>query len=169
MTEQWDCIFIDRIEQDGRIYLTHPQEYGSLSVTGDKARRYSMTRDCGSIKGHSGDNKVLIASSTAAAYNYDMLRKSRGLIVRESTGATSTMFARHKEAEYMMVHPKKAWTAPRTVKGTTGWLVYISPDIDIYYVYNGHIGEQILGEDLEKIMSCINHQLEVKEDYKRTR
>ena len=72
--EKWDCLFVNRVTSDNRIYLTNPQEYGVMYVSlpvGDKPRkvRNSIPIDCGPIRGLANEDKLLKAIAISIAFN----------------------------------------------------------------------------------------------------
>jgi len=155
MTERWDCIFVDRIE-GRRIYLTKPQKYGCMyeNVKRDSSEeikvRKTIPKECGIIKGLSNENKVLCATAIAVAYNRNKLKSSNGLIVRGFKGRTPFPGLQTALIETQGMNLRK--------KGTTGWLTYISPNEEFYYIRDAKSrGEKLLPELAEKINSCIEY------------
>ena len=85
--EEWDCIFVNRIGSDGRIYLTQPQKYGYMFANHGGKVKKSMNTPCGQIKDSSNVSKMLRAIAIATAYNKDDLKASKyGLVLRGFLG-----------------------------------------------------------------------------------
>ena len=155
--ERWDCIFADRIEPDGRIYLTSPQQYGFMYTSGNlevetpKVRK-SIPGECGPIKGSSNKDKLMIAIAISTAFNKKRLGGSSGLVLRGFTGGTP--FA---TPETWIVN------SPGTglrVKGTTGWIAYVSPDMKFHMVVNDRYKDNELPDQQTRtIHGCVECML----------
>ena len=150
MPERWDCIYVDRIRSNGRTYLTQPQEYGLMR--GDQKVTKSISTPCGQLKGYSNETKILIATAMATAFNRTRLKCSNGLIVRGFEGRTPV--------------PSLQRALIRTqgknlrVKGSTGWIVYISPEERFYSIIDGRYkGDELTEQQSKMIHSCVDHLL----------
>ncbi len=153
MPERWDSIYVDRIESTKRIYLTQPQEYGFMYMgqveTSDRVRK-SIPRECGQIKGRSNENKILIATAITTALNRNNLKSSKGLIVRRFKGQTPFPGL---QTALIKVHGKSL-----RVKGSTGWIVYISPEERFYSIVNGSYKDKELTKQQSKMIhNCIEY------------
>ena len=155
MVERWDCIYVDRIDQDSRIYLTSPQIYGRMYLKTDRDTdeikvRKSIPKDIFPFESHSQDNKILKAIAIAATFNRSDLKSSNGLVLRGFKGRTP-----FPGLQASLIQTKKE---NLRIKGTTGWLIYISPQerffyiVDDYYKYN-----EISKNDTEMLNKCINY------------
>ncbi len=155
MAERWDCIFVERIDPTGRIYLTNPQKYGCMYVTqaripSEETRvRKSIPRECNQIKGSSNENKILIATAIAAALNHNDNKSFNGIVIRGFKGRTAL-----PGLQTALIK-----TEGKTLreKGTTGWLIYISPNEIFYEIKGGFIGDKLSQEQVEKIKGCISY------------
>ncbi|MFQ5874518.1 MAG: hypothetical protein ACE5JL_12055 [Dehalococcoidia bacterium] len=153
MPERWDCIYVDRIAPNGRIYLTQPQKYGfmyrSRGQASDEARvRKAIPPECGQLKGTSNENKILIAVSIAAALNQDKLKSSEGLVVRGFIGQTP-----FPGLQTALIQTKRK---NLRVQGSTGWIVYISPEERFFAIAKGRCkGDEIIGQQSDMIHDCI--------------
>ena len=154
--ERWDCIFVDRIESDGRIYLTQPQKYGHM-YAGDgakKVRESIPTAPCGQIAGSSNESKKLKAIAIATAYNRQSLNSSNGLVARgfEYDGHVKLVRA---------MPPQIAGERTGRIGGTTGWIAYVSleEDEEEFYLINGENGRyksaKLPGTQSALICGCI--------------
>jgi len=151
--ERWDCIFVNRITQEGRIYLTSPQQFGVMYTSNSdiypaKVKK-SIPKECGPIKGSSNENKLTIAIAIAAAYNKERVQTSGGLVLRGFIGGTP--FA--TPGTWIINSPGIGLR----VKGTTGWIAYISPDMRFYIVTNRYKGNEIADQQTRAINDCIAH------------
>lgn len=155
MPERWDCIYVDRIKPSGRIYLTQPQKYGFMYINKaealDKPKvRKSIPEEFGQIKGRSNENKTLKATAIATARNRTELKSSNGMVVRGFKGRTPL---RGLQTALIEAEGKGL-----RVKGSTGWLVYISPEETFYSIINGkYKGDQLTGQQTKMIHSCIDY------------
>lgn len=155
MAERWDCIFVERIDSEGRIYLTNPQKYGHMYETQygtcstDSKVRKSIPKDCGPIKGASNESKILSATAIAVAYNIEEIKSSNGLIIRGFNGQTAFSGLQTALIELQGKTLRE--------RGTTGWLVYVSPIEEFYHVDEKYIGEKLAPESTEKINGAITH------------
>jgi hypothetical protein len=157
--ERWDCIFVHRIDnKTGRIYLTAPHEYGYMSTTEREKGKKAMLGACGIIEDSSNDSKVLKATSRAIAFNYERIITSNGLIVRGFESKRPIVF--HREDETF--DKKFTWPKQTMAQETNGWLIYISPEFEIYYIDEDgeSIGERLDMESEGKICSCTKYILE---------
>ena len=157
--ERWDCIFIDRIDNTtGRIYLTAPYEYGYMSTTEREKGKKAMLGGCGVIEDSSNDSKVLKATSRVIAFNYENIITSNGLIVRGFENLKPIVF--HREDE--IFGKKITWPKQTKAQETNGWLIYISPEFELYYIDEDgeSIGERLDIEDEEKVCSCTKYILD---------
>ena len=154
VNERWDCIYVDRINPDGRIYLTDPQQYGFMysaekgEMSETKVRK-SIPTKCGQIIGLSNDKKILKATAIAAAFNRTKLKKSKGLVIRGFKGQTPSpglQIALIKtEGKHLRVERSKEW------------LVYVSPDGKFFSITDSHKGEELLEEQSKMIHECVKH------------
>lgn len=155
MAERWDCIYVDRIWQDDRIYLTNPQIYGHmyLKKSGDNDEvkvRKSIPKDIPPFEGLSQDNKILKATAIATAMNGSDLKSSNGLVLRGFK--SKTPFTGLQEA---LIKTKKE---NLRIKGSTGWLIYISPQEKFYLIVDGYYkSNELSRSNTEMINKCINH------------
>jgi hypothetical protein len=131
MPERWDCMFVDRIERNGRIVLARPADYGFMyadaegNLSVEKVRK-SLPDRCGSIFGGSNESKILMVTAIVTALNRKGLTSSNGLIVRGFSGKA------------MSPGLQTALNLTRGEglrnRGTTGWLVYVTPQQNFYNV-----------------------------------
>lgn len=157
MPERWDCIYVHKIKPSGRIYLAQPQKYGvmyrSQVETFNKVKvRKSIPRECGQIKGSSDENKILVATAIATALNRTNLKSSNGLIVRGFEGRTP----------FPGLQTVLIGTQGKSlrVKGSTGWVVYISPEERFYSIINGRYkGDELTEQRSKMIHGCIDYIL----------
>lgn len=112
----------------------------------DKVRK-SIPTSCGSIKRQSNESKILIATAYATALNLQKLRESNGLVVRESSGRTP-----FPGLQTALIQTRGEGL---TIKGTTGWLVYISSDEQFYAVKGGYKANKLSEEQSSLVRSCI--------------
>lgn len=155
MAERWDCIFVERIDPRGRIYLTNPQKYGYMYITQagtpseETVVRKSIPVECHQIKGSSNENKILIATAIAAALNRNDIKNSNGIVIRGFKGRTAL--------PGLQTALIKTQGKTLREKGTTGWLVYVSP-AEVFHAINGRfIGDKLSQEQVEKIKGCISY------------
>lgn len=164
----WDCIFVGRIDANKRIYLTSPQEFGYMYISGDNIPagniKKSMKGECGNAKEDSLENrKIFDATSIAIAYNQDSIANSNGLVVRGSERGEPVVFHRRDET----IGEKSAWLGQKRIAETTEWLVYISPSLGLYHIDGYRKGEEFKKEDKEKIANCTRHildELEIRKE-----
>lgn len=155
MPEKWDCIYVDRVHSNGRIYLKKSQKYGLTYVseidTPNKAKvRKSIPRECGPVKGSSNENKILIATAIANALNRKNLKSSKGLILRFFKGRTSL-----PGLKTVLI---KTQGKSLRVKGSTEWVVYISPKERFYCVTDKrYIGDELTERQNKTIHGCIQY------------
>lgn len=155
MSERWDCIYVDRIESNGRIYLTQPQEYEFMYIsqveTFNKVKvRKSIPRECGQIKGSSNENRILIATAIATGLNWSNLESSNGLIVRGFEGRTP-----FPGLQTALI---KTQRKNLRVKGSTGWIVYISSEKRFYSIINEkYKGDELTEQQSRMIHNCIEY------------
>lgn len=150
MAERWDCIYIDRVDSNGRIYLTQPQEYGLMRR--DQKVTKSVLTACGQLKGSSNETKILIATAMATSFNRSDLKSSNGLIVRGFKGRTAI---RGLQTASIRTQRKNL-----RVKGSTGWVVYISPEERFYSIIDGRYkGDELTQQQSRMIDSCIDYIL----------
>lgn len=150
--ERWDCIFVDRIESGGRIYLTQPQKYGHMYAgDGAKVRKSIPTAPCGQIKGSSNVSKKLKAIAIATAYNRQSLNSSNGLVVRGF----------EYDGQFKLLRPLPPLIAGEVtgrIGGTTGWIAYVSLEEE-FYLINGENGRyksaKLPGTQSDLIRGCI--------------
>ena len=86
MAERWDCIYIDRVDSNERIYLAQPQEYGLMRR--DQKVTKSVLTACGRLKGSSNKTTILVATAMTTAFNRTNLKSSTELIIRGFEGRT---------------------------------------------------------------------------------
>jgi hypothetical protein len=153
--EKWDCLFVNRVTSDNRIYLTNPQEYGVMYVSlpiGDKPRkvRNSIPIDCGPIRGSANEDKLLKAIAISIALNKEQLLKSNGLVVRGFIGGTpfSTPDAWIINSPGIGLH----------LKGTTGWIAYVSPFLRVHTISKGRYkGNELRAQQAHAIKGCVEY------------
>jgi hypothetical protein len=154
LPEKWDCLFVNRINSvSRRIYLEKPPDYGFMYLSKDgtinekKKVRNSIMRECGQIKGSSNENKILIATALAIAFNRKRLKTSDGLIIRGFKGRTP-----FPGLQTSLIITKGQ---SLRIKGSTGWLVYVSPEEKFYTVTGKYLGNELTTQQHVKICSCI--------------
>lgn len=154
MSERWDCIYVDKTKPSARIYLTQPQKYGFMYISEPEALdkpkvRKSIPEELGQIKGLSNKNKILKATAIATAGNRTHLRSSNGLIVRGFKGRIP-----FPGLQTALIETEGKGLR---VKGSTGWLVYISPEERFYSVINGRYkGDELTKQQSKMIHDCID-------------
>lgn len=150
MQERWDCIFVERIDSTGQIYLTRPLKYGYMYKSREGAPsevRKSVPKECGEIAGLSDENKILLATAIATALNRNKIKSSGGLIVRGFSGKTPFFGL---QTALIKTQGKSLRT-----EGTTVWLIYVSPTEEFHHVEGRHFGDKLSPENYLKIFSCI--------------
>ena len=150
MPERWDCLYADRITEEGRIVLKKPPEYGLMynSAGDDQPKvRKSLPRECGDIRSNSEGDKIQKATAIATIFNRPKLNSSKGLVVRGFRGRTPL-------PGLQRVLIKTRGKALRR-KGSTGWLVYVSPDERFYEIADRDLGDELTIEQASKTRSCI--------------
>lgn len=153
--EKWDCLFVNRVSSDSRIYLTNPQEYGAMYVSlnaGDKPRkvRNSIPNNCGPIRGLANEDKLLKAIAISIALNKEQLLKSNGLVVRGFIGGTpfATPDAWIINSPGIGLH----------LKGTTGWIAYVSPFLGVYAITKGRYkSNKLRAQQAHVIKGCVEY------------
>ena len=151
--EKWDCLYVDRIENDGQIVLEKPQRYGIMYISQKRdfyktgKVRKSIPKECGEIKGSSIESKILVATSIATALNQYDLSSSEGLVVRRFKVRTPL-----PGLQTALIETRGSGLRD---KGSTGWLVYISPEEGFYHIVGTKLGERFPTELTEKVRSCI--------------
>ena len=126
--ERWSCVFVDRII-DKKIVITSPQKFGKMYTNSDDYRnkyRYSLPEKIGSISGYSNENKLIKAISITIGLNRNDLVESSGLVLRGHKGYRSVVAS---YSEYVDSHTKE-----KIIKGTTDWLIYISPQLGLFSI-----------------------------------
>ncbi len=150
MAERWDCIYIDRVDSNGWIYLTQSQEYGLMCR--DQKVTKSVLTPCGRLKGSSNETKILVATAMATAFNRTSLKSSTGLIIKGFEGRTPLPGL---QTALIEIEEKNL-----RVKGSTGWIVYISPGERFYSIINGRYKEDELTEQQSRMIhSCTDYLL----------
>jgi len=153
--ERWDCLFVNRVSSNGRIYLTNPQEYGAMYISpsvGDKPRkvRDSIPNDCGPIRGLAYEDKLLKTIAISIALNKEQLLKSKGLVVRGFIEGTP--FA--TPDSWIINSPGIGLH----LKGTTGWIAYVSPSLRFYSIINGRYeGSELRAQQANAIKGCVEY------------
>ena len=154
--ERWDCIFVDRVEPSGRIYLTNPQRFGDMyfsanSDIGTRKVRSSIPKwGCGTLIGSSTEAKFLKAIAISTVFNRQRLKESVGLILSGFIGGK--FFA--TPDTWIVNSPGKGLR----VKGNTGWIAYISPNERFYSIINGRYkGNELLDYQVKAIHNCIKY------------
>ena len=156
MPERWDCLFVDRIESPERVVLVTPPRYGDMyskpegQQVSDPKVRLSLPELCDAVNGRSNESKVLRATTLAIAYNKDDLAQSNGLIVRVWDSRP-----RNPGLQTMLNITKRETLR---VKDTTGWQVYVSPDMELFVMYGKNRKEE-LPEDLSRRIKVCVEQL----------
>lgn len=153
--ERWDCIFVDKIGSDGRIYLTQPQKRGNMYADdGAPKVRKSVPTACGKIAGSSNLSKMLKVIAIATAYNRQSLNSSNGLVVTRFDDAGQLKFLRP-------MPPLVAGGVSSRIQGTTEWIAYVSleEDEEEFYLINGKNGRyksaKLTGTQSNLIRGCI--------------
>ena len=151
--ERWDCIFVDRIELDGRIYLTQPQEYGFMYTRHGPANmdvkvRKSIPTLCGQIEGSSNVNKMLKAIAISTALNRQCLKSSHGLVVRGFED-------KHGLSLQSIMPPRINGGVTGRIEGTTGWIAYVSPEERFYFIDGKYKSDELPEKQSELIRGCI--------------
>ena len=140
MPSRWDCMFVGRVEIDSRIVLTTQPKYGLMG-------QLDYTRAT-----FPGNNKMLSASAFATHFNDPELPNSKGLILREYEGRVA--YAGRQSAL------SAKYGQGLRVRDTTGWKVYISPDLEYFHVvYKGgqwHKGIGLSKDDEKSIKSMVD-------------
>ena len=150
MAERWDCIYIDRVDSNERIYLTQPQEYGLMRR--DQKVTKSVLTACGRLKGSSNETKILVATAMTTAFNRTNLKSSTGLIIRGFEGRTPV-----KGLQTVIIEIQRK---SLRVKESTGWVVYISPEERFYSIINGRYkGDELTQQQSRMIHSCVDYLL----------
>jgi hypothetical protein len=158
MPERWDCMFVDRIEPDGRIVLAWPPEYGFMYADAEgnpsvEKVRKSLPDRCGSILGGSNESKVLMVTAIVTALNLKRLTSSNGLIARGFSGKTPI--------PGLQTALNLTRGESLRIRGTTGWLVYVTPQQNFHNVDRGRYrGAQLSIKKTQLIQSGIKTILE---------
>ena len=143
--DNWTCIFIDRIENDGRIVLTNPQEFGRMYPEYRKERakeRRSINRDM-PPEGKSNENKLVKLIAYATYFNRNGLKNTEGLVLRGSKRVNTAIVAKDSDS----VDPHIRNIDPQ--KNTTDWIAYISPDEKFREIKGKYLGQRF-SENLER-------------------
>jgi hypothetical protein len=158
MPERWDCMFVDRIEPDDHIVLAWPREYGFMYADAEgnpsvgKVRK-SLPDRCGSIFGGSNESKVLMVTSIVTALNLKKLTSSNGLIVRGFSGKPPV--------PGLQTALNLTRSEGLRIRGTTGWLVYVTPQQNFHNVDRAHYkGAQLSMTQTQLVQSGIKAILE---------
>ena len=114
MPSRWDCMFVGRVEKNFRIVLATPRCYGLMGE--DDPTRATFP----------GNKQTLAACAFATGFNLAQLPNSKGLIVREYEGRVA-----YSGTQTAM---SVKFGQGLRVRDTTGWKVYISPDIEYFQV-----------------------------------
>jgi hypothetical protein len=109
--------------------------------------RKDIRTECGPLKGASYENKVLIATAMAVAWNDDLLKKHNGLVLRRFIRGTP--FA---TPDTWIIGSAGIGTR---VKNTTGWVVYASPEGKYYAVLDKYLGNELPSDKSQLIQECI--------------
>ena len=161
--ERWDCIFVDRVGANGRIYLTSPQQYGAMYVSTkpdikEQKVRNSIPKECGPMRGAYKEAKFVIAVAICTAFNRQKLKTSAGLVLRGFSQGTP--FA--TPGTWIVNSPGIGLR----VKGTTGWIACVSASGKFHTIINNRYkGNELPGKQTEAIQECIEHLL--NENYGR--
>jgi len=153
--ERWDCLFVDRIDKEGKIFLRKPQEFGYIyiDVNGKPSSEFkvrkSIPKSVGNITGESNEKKILKAIAIMTTLNKNKLLSSSGLILRAFKGETPFPGLQTAKQEVLGQGLR--------IQGSTGWIAYISPDIKYYSVVNNrYLGEELSNEQTGIISECVN-------------
>jgi hypothetical protein len=151
-------MFVDRIERDGLIVLAHPAKYGFMyadtegNPSVEKVRK-SLPDRCGRIFGGSNENKILMVTAIVTALNLKRLTSSNGLIVRGFSGKTPV--------PGLQTALNLTRREGLRVRGTTGWLVYITPQQNFHNVDRARYkGAQVSMTQTQLVRSGIEAILE---------
>lgn len=133
-------MFVGRVEIDSRIVLTTRPKYGLMG-------QLDYTRAT-----FPDNNKILAASAFATRFNYPELPNSKGLIVREYEGRVA--YPGRQSALSVK------YGQGLRVRNTTGWKVYISPELEYFHVnYKGdhwYKGTRLSDDDEKSIKSLVD-------------
>jgi len=159
MPERWDCLYVDQIgPEDGRIYLKSPLKYGNMyqitDISSDEQKvRKSIPAKGGPIIGLSNESKVLKATAIATAFNRSNLPspKSKGLVLRAFKGKTA----------YPGLLESLIKTQKETLrlKGSTDWIIYISPEEKFFIIINKYICDELPEVQSKKIQEYMEYLL----------
>ena len=148
--EHWSCVFVDRII-DKRIVLTSPQKFGKMSSSNNYYQnkyRHTFPKKIGPICGNSNENKLIKAIAFAIAFNKNDLIGSSGLILRGHKAYLSIIAP---YSEYVKPHPKE-----NIISGTTNWLIYISPKLELFTItVDRRIGPRLNSNIEKSVNECI--------------
>ena len=153
MPERWDCLFVDRIESPERVVLVTPPRYGDMyskpesNQMSDPKVRLSLPELCDAVTGRSNESKVLRATALAIAYNKEDLSQSNGMIVRVWDSRP-----RNPGLQTMLNITKRETLR---VKDTTGWQVYVSPDMELFVMYGKNRKEEFPSDLTQRVKECV--------------
>ena len=157
--ERWSCVFVDQII-DKKIISSSPQKFGKMYTSSDNYRnkyRYSLPKKIGPISGDSNKNKLIKAISITIGLNRNDLVESPGLVLRGHKGYHSVVAS---YSEYVDPHTKE-----KIIKGTTDWLIYISPQLELFSITDDRrIGLKLDIVIENSVNECIK---EIQQDWKR--
>lgn len=156
MPERWDCLYVDHIESDGRIYLVSPPKYGNMyqitDISSDEKKvRKSIPKEGGPIIGSSNESKVLKATAIATALNRSNLALSNGLVLRAFMGKTA-----YPGLLQSLIKTQKE---SLRVKGSTDWIIYISPEIKFFIIINKFKCDELSETQSKKIQEYTEYLL----------
>ena len=154
MPERWESVFVKRIESNGRIKLTKGAPFGLMWPRNEdfpdaslKVRK-TMPQHCGQLIGRAGDVETLKAAAIATAFNLPELSQSNGLVVKHFRGLPA--------GSGRQTALRKTQGRALRNKGTTEWLVYISPETQYFNIVNKRFkGQELPQEDVQAICSCV--------------
>ena len=161
MAENYDCIFVDRIE-NGRIVLKSEDNYGPMYWDPkDPKTPYKMLRDvprseCGELPlGKSYELRLLKVIARVIGLNYDKLQVSDGIVIR---------IYNFRSAKKGLLTALITLTGHGLrLEGSTLWLFYIGPDFRCWTIEGHTIAHPMHEEEMKKVMSCVEEWRKINE------
>ncbi|NQW21897.1 MAG: hypothetical protein HQ475_00470 [SAR202 cluster bacterium] len=154
MPDRWECAFVDRIESDAKIVLSKGRQFGlmwprteSLPDALIKVRK-TLPLECGQLTGRANDNEILKAAAIATAFNRPAINQSSGLVVKVFRGLPA---GSGRQTALLKTQGRSLRN-----RGTTEWLIYISPEGQYFNIRNKRfMGSELPQEDVQAISSCV--------------
>ena len=154
MPDRWECVFVDRIESSGRIVLTNRPLFGLMWSRSEDSPdasikvRKTLPHECGQLTGRANDIEILKATAIATAFNLPAINQSAGLLVKRYRGLPA--------GSGRQTALSKTQGRSLRNRGTTEWLVYISPKSRYFNIVNKRFkGHELPKEDVQAISSCV--------------